>query len=170
WGGSGLVDISQPEHINRMMRPVLLRGPQLSSMVVAQESGRELLLVHASDGRWTNRLTDPAVWGRRARFLGWSADGQLEKDEWREVDYDARTRPWLQGAMALQADDGIYWTAPYIFRSTQEPGLSAATRWRAPDGNRYAMGFDIKLTDLSRFTREITVGEHGFVAVFAGDG
>jgi signal transduction histidine kinase/DNA-binding response OmpR family regulator/HPt (histidine-containing phosphotransfer) domain-containing protein len=170
WGARGLIDIEHAERFNDLMRPVLRHGPQLSSVVVARQSGREMLLVHAADGGWINRLTDPQAWGRRARFLHWSADWRLQKDEWRELDYDARERPWFGGAMALASDEDIYWTPPYVFRSTQEAGLSAALRWTAPDGSRYAMSNDIKLTDLSRFTREITVGTSGFVAVFSGDG
>jgi len=38
-----------------------------------------------------------------------------------------------------------------------------------PDG-RHVMAADIKLIDLSRFTREIVAGKSGFVVVFTGDG
>jgi len=168
WGRSGLIDATHVERVNELLLPLLRRGPQLSSMVVAHESGRELLLVRLHDGRWMNRLTDPAA-GRRARYLSWSAAGKLEKDETREVDYDARVRPWFQGAMALSSEEDVHWTSPYLFRSTQEPGLSLAVRWTAPDG-RYAMGSDLTLIDLSRFTREIVVGKSGYSVIFSGDG
>jgi signal transduction histidine kinase/CheY-like chemotaxis protein len=168
WGQRGLIDTEHAERFNTMMRPLIERGPQLSATVVAHESGRELLLVH-SDGRWINRLTNPAVGGKRARFLTWTDDGRLEKDETREFDYDARERPWFKGGMALTDEDGIHWSAPYMFRSLLEPGISAVVRWTGPDG-RYAMSTDMKLTDLSRFTREIVAGKNGFVTVFSNDG
>ena len=169
WGRRGLIDTEKPERFNTMMGPIIERGPQLSSMVVAHESGRELLLLHAADGRWINRLTDPTVPGQRARFLTWSASGTLEKDETQVFDYDARQRPWFQGGMALAGDEDIHWSAPYTFRSTLEPGLSVVVRWNGPDG-RYVMTTDIKLIDLSRFTREIVAGKTGFVIAFTGDG
>ena len=168
WGRKGLIDATHVERVNDLLLPLLRRGPQLSSMVVAHQSGRELLLLRLPDGRWMNRLTDPAA-GQRARYLSWSAAGKLEKEETRELDYDARERPWFQGAMALSSEEDVHWTAPYQFRSTQEPGLSLSVRWTAPDG-RYAMGSDITLTDLSRFTREIVVGNSGYTAIFSGDG
>jgi len=168
WGRRGLIDSEHPENFNAMLRPLIERGPQLSAMVVAHESGRELLLMRGAGGRWQNRLTDPATTGKRARFLTWSDDARLQADETREFDYDARERPWFKGAMALASDDDIYWSAPYQFRSSQEPGLSAVVRWTAPDG-RHAMTTDIKLLDLSHFTREIVAGKSGFVAVFTGD-
>lgn len=170
WGRRGLIDIEHAQRYNDLLRPLIEHGPQLSAMVVAHESGRELLLLHVADGRWMNRFTNPADGSRRARFMTWSADGVLEKDEWHELDYDARTRPWFKGGMALSDEDTIHWTAPYVFRSLQEPGMSAVVRWRGPDGGRYVMTTDIKLTDLSRFTREMVVGKTGFAAVFTDDG
>src|SRR5205809_265047 len=87
-------------------------------------------------------LAQDVAAGQRARYLSWSAAGKLEKEENREVDYDARERPWFQGAMALSSEEDVHWTSPYLFRSTHEPGLSLAVRWTAPDG-RYAMGSDL---------------------------
>ena len=168
WGRRGLIDIDHPERYNRMLVPILERGPQLSAMVLAQESGRELLLLRSSAREWSNRITDPAAMPRRARFLTW-VDGRLVRDEMRASDYDARTRPWFQGAMALTDETQIYWTAPYVFRSLGEPGISAVVRWTAADGNRYAMSTDIRLIDLSHFTRGLTVGKSGFAAAFTGD-
>jgi signal transduction histidine kinase/DNA-binding response OmpR family regulator/HPt (histidine-containing phosphotransfer) domain-containing protein len=170
WGRRGLIDIEHAQRYNDLLRPLIEHGPQLSSMVVAHESGRELLLLRMPDGRWLNRFTNPADGSKRAHFLTWSADGALENDEWRELDYDARTRPWFKGGMALSDEDAIHWTAPYVFRSSQEPGMSAVVRWQGSDGGRYAMTTDIKLTDLSRFTRDVVVGKTGFAAVFTDDG
>jgi two-component system sensor histidine kinase/response regulator len=54
--------------------------------------------------------------------------------EMRERDYDARERPWFKGAMALP-DDRVFWTEPYIFFTTKEPGITAAMRWTGADGS-----------------------------------
>ncbi len=171
WGRQGLPDLDHPARFNQLYRPLIERGPQLSSVVVAHESGRELLLLKEPDGRWTNRLTDPATQGRRARFLTWGSDGRLLGDETRELDYDARLRPWFQGGMAIDNERDIFWSDPYMFRSSQELGLSVVVSWRASDGSgRYAMTTDLKLVDLSRFTRDIVVGKSGFVTIFTADG
>ncbi|WP_372525487.1 response regulator [Piscinibacter sp.] len=170
WGRGGLFDLDQPQRFNTLMRPVIERGPQLSSVVMANESGRELLLLRTADKRWLNRLTDPARSPGRARFLTWNDQGRLESDETRALDYDARTRPWFKGGMGLAGDEDIFWSEPYTFRSSNEPGLSVVVRWSAADGSRYAMTTDIKLIDLSRFTRDIVAGQHGFVTVFTHDG
>jgi len=170
WGQGGLVDIEQAEQFNALFQPLLERGPQLSSMVVANASGRELLLLRMADERWLNRLTDPIKSPGRARFLTWGVDGKLQSDEQKPLDYDARTRPWFKGGMGLTRDDDIFWSEPYTFRSSNEPGLSVVVRWTAASGVRHAMTCDIKLIDLSRFTRDIVAGRNGFVTVFTQDG
>jgi signal transduction histidine kinase len=170
WGERGLIDVEHLARFNAMMRPMLERGPDLSSVVLAHESGREVLLLRAPGHRFVNRLTDPQAQGKTARLLTWDAQWQLEKEETIELDYDARKRPWFRGAMALPSEEGIHWTEPFIFRSSLEPGLSAVVRFTAPDGTRHAMTSDIKLIDLSRFTRGIVAGKNGFVAVITSDG
>ncbi len=169
WGQAGLINIDQPEQFNALLQPLLERGPQLSSMVVANTSGRELLLLRTERDGWVNRLTDPAKSPGRARFLTWRG-GKLLSDQTQAFDYDARSRPWFKGGMGLTSEQDIYWSEPYTFRSSLEPGLSAVVRWTTPAGERYAMTSDIKLIDLSRFTRNIVAGRRGFVTVLTQDG
>lgn len=170
WGSRGLIDIAHPARYNALLRPMLERGPDLSSIVTAQESGRELLLMRTPEGRFLNRLTDPQRHGKTAHLLTWDGDSNLQKEETVALDYDARQRPWFKGAMALASDQETHWTEPFIFRSSLEPGLSAVVRFTAPDGTRHAMTSDIKLTDLSRLTRGIVAGRSGLTAVLTTDG
>ena len=170
WGARGLIDVQSPEPLNDLFRTILMNGPNLSSVVVADETGREILLMPGTGGRWINRLTDPERWGKKATFLTWSPALVREKEEVKELDYDARQRPWFQGAMALASDTDIFWTLPFIFRSIQEPGISAVVRWTSADGRRLAMTHDLRLIDLSRFTREIIAGSTGFASIITGDG
>ncbi len=110
-----------------------------------------------------------------ARSVGWvglklDAKGDMVSDDSQPFDYDARTRPWFKGGMALAQEGDIFWSEPYTFRSSLEPGLSVVVRWTAADGNRYVMTSDLKLIDLSRFTRNIVAGQNGFVTVLTEDG
>ena len=170
WGAAGLFDVQRPEALDKLFRPVLTSGPNMSSVVVADETGREILLIPGPEGRWINRLTDPESRGKKATFLTWTPALQLEKREEKDLDYDARQRPWFRGGMALGSDEDIFWTPPFIFRSLQEPGISAVVRWTGADGRRLVMANDLRLTDVSRFTREIVAGTTGFASIITGDG
>ena len=85
--------------------------------------------------------------------------------------YDARTRPWFQGAAALTRDDAVHWTDPYIFFRQEGAGhhrVDALDRpqHRPPGGRR----LDVLLLDLSRYTSRVSIGENGRVAILTSDG
>ncbi|CAA7624797.1 response regulator [Magnetospirillum sp. SS-4] len=166
WGMNGDLDMEQLERFNEFFFPVIRNHPEISSVIFAHESGREILLLLSTDGKWINRLSDPDRWGKKTTWITWSADRVMEKTEVLERDYDARKRPWFTGAMAMPTDEGIHWTAPYIFFTTKEPGITAASRWKAADGSRYVIAHDVKLLDLSHFTRQIRAGSNGVGVLF----
>jgi two-component system, sensor histidine kinase and response regulator len=169
WGADGLLAHDRLRQFNALFVPVLQHHAEISSVLFTHESGREIFLVRRDDGSWQNRLSDPRKWGDTSYLVAWAGD----REESRTVNprlYDARTRPWFQGAMALPADGDIYWTEPYLFFFNGEPGISASTRWTAPDGSRYVIAHDVLLSDISRFTSSLNVGEHGFVALLTDDG
>lgn len=170
WGVDGSLDHDQLQRFNEFFFPIIAHHPEITSVNFAHESGREILLLHNADGTWVNRLSDPDRLGRRTYWLFWNSAHELQRVEERILDYDTRKRPWHRGAMALQRDDQIFWTAPYIFFTTKDPGITAATRWTAADGSRFVIGHDVRLIDLSQFTSALTVGRMGRAALLQGDG
>ena len=161
WGMNGSLDLDQLQRFNEFFFPIIENHPEISSVILAHESGREILLLLTPDGKWVNRLSDPDRRGKATTWITWSSKRVVEKTEVLERDYDARKRPWFEGAMAMARDEDTYWTAPYIFFTTKEPGITAATRWTANDGSRYVIAHDVKLLDLSHFTRQVRAGPNG---------
>ena len=170
WGVNGDLDHTPITRFNEFFFPIIAHHDEISSVVFAHESGREILLLLNNDGTWVNRISNPLEWGKTTYWLTWNKERQLEKVEVRELDYDARQRPWFAGAMGLVDDQAIHWTTPYIFYTTQEPGVTASMRWQGADGSRYAIAHDVRLLDLSTYTTGLKVGEHGKVALFQEDG
>lgn len=73
--------------------------------------------------------------------------------------YDPRTRPWYQGALAA---GGIYWTNPYIFYTSQKPGITISGPTFNADGElRGIVGVDIEIDQLSTFISRLRIGTHG---------
>ncbi len=171
WGRSGLYGLEDAEAFNRIFIPHLKARPQVSSVLFADDAGREILLLRMPDGQWHNRLTDVERDGQRQRWLEWSAAGELLKFDTRERDYDPRKRPWHIGAMGLAEELSVHWTEPYVFATTRDLGITASTRW-SPGMNqrRYVLAFDVMLADLSAVTRDIRIGESGAAAVTTLDG
>ena len=170
WGRQGLLSLDDLPRFNEFFFAVIANRPEISSVLMANESGREIFLLLNEDGSWTNRLSDPEHWGRRSYWLHWDRQGKLVSTEMRESDYDARQRPWFTGALALKNDDQIAWTEPYKFFTTQEPGVTASARWTGAGGQRYVLSHDVKLLDLSRFTTRVVAGSSGVAAILHPDG
>ncbi|HEY9098507.1 MAG TPA: EAL domain-containing protein [Thiobacillus sp.] len=169
WAMSMPPDENKPDEFNRIFQPLLKQSPHFTSVVAGTSDGRGWLLLEKPDGTWMNRFTNIAKRGHEQRFIDWDANGN--KTVRNEIkDYDPRTRPWYQGAATIPADGTVFWTDPYIFFTTGEPGISASTSVNMPDGEMLALGIDIKLLDISRASSSVTVGESGYATVMTPDG
>ncbi len=174
WSEAGLLPLDDPAAMGRLFVPLLRRSPQISSLEVADDAGNEYMLLHAGD-HWRVRLTRPAEWGHRTRWLEWSDAEPTPKASWKALDYDPRARPWYRGALARLRGGGSdadspYWTPPYTFFTAASPGITAAKAFRDPDGRLRVVGVDVLLSAISDLTLHMKVSEHGKVAVLSSDG
>jgi PAS domain S-box-containing protein len=170
WGKNGEIDQSQLLRFNEFFFPIIANHGEITSVIFAHESGREILLLMTDDGRWTNRISNPAEWGNQTYWITWNKNREIESVEMRERNYDARERPWFKGSMALPDDQSVFWTEPYIFFTTKEPGITAAMRWQAEDGSSYVIAHDVRLIDIAEFTTRMTVGSQGKAGLFLKEG
>ncbi len=73
--------------------------------------------------------------------------------------YDPRRRPWYQKAVA---EERIVWTDPYIFYTSQKPGITIAGPFFDASGNLMGVvGVDIEIDQLSVFIGNLKIGKHG---------
>lgn len=169
---SGLLDLDKPEAVNAALVPLLRAYPQVSSLMVADDRGREQMVLRMGSG-WRVRRTNVGAWGKTVEWREWT-DAQPEaKIRKEEMGYDPRARPWFKGAVATlarteagaSASERTSWTEPYIFFTTKEPGITAAIA--RPGTITQVIAFDVLLKDLSRFTTSTDVqpSENGMIAV-----
>ena len=167
WIGDQAPALASPQDFNRLFQPILDTLPQFTSVVAGTSTGQGWLLLQQPGGVWRNRMTDVPRWGANHLFVEQQAGGEVRS--WREgVDYDPRQRPWFQVAQA-GAPGEVFWTSPYVFFTTEEPGITASTHWRLADGRDFVIGFDLKLRDLSAMTMNARVGNKGRVMVVTAD-
>jgi two-component system, sensor histidine kinase and response regulator len=170
WGINGDIDQTQLLRFNEFFFPIIANHGEITSVIFAHESGREILLLMTDEGRWINRISNPAEWGNQTYWITWDKNRQIEHVEMRERNYDARERPWFKGAMELSDPETVHWTEPYIFFTTKEPGITASMRWTAKDGSKYVIAHDVRLIDIAEFTTRMTFGSQGKAALFLKEG
>ena len=168
WAKAGVVRLDDVPALNRTMMPVLWQRSIVSSIHLADASGREVLLLKTADG-WRNRVTHVPLHGAQQQWLTWKDDRTLLDEEWKTQDYDPRKRPWYTGVMSAP-ENVVYWTAPYLFATTQEPGITAAVRWTdAESGLTQVVAFDVLLSDLSALTLGMPYTDRGGVALLSAE-
>ena len=186
WGEAGLlvdenpIDIADDQlsaatvlgGLNDLLVPVMQEHPQISSLLVADGHGREHMVLHVDD-TWSVRKTRRDLWGDEVVFVSWSdTEPQLSVSR-RRLDYDPRDRPWYQSAVQrVDSDAGelAHWTEPYIFFTTQDPGITTSLQFDLGDGREHVIGIDVLLTDITEFTQALRPSENGVAFVMTQTG
>jgi len=112
------------------------------------------------NGFRTKEITYDGEGERQVRLDWWDAEGNAVGIE-RPVEdhYDPRRRPWYQGAVT---SGGIFWTDPYIFYTSQNPGVTISGPSLRADGSlRGVVGVDIEIDQLSTFISRLRIGNNG---------
>lgn len=159
-------DITKIAELNHFFLPFIDNNASISSLHLARQDGSELLVMRDASGRAFNRLSQPSTSGNRVQQLLW--DDDLKQFTRQDVDstYDARSRPWFQQARRDAGKKQVSWTQPYLFYTTQDPGITVSQQFRTPDGQHYILALDIKLQDISHYTSQLEVSPHGFALLF----
>jgi adenylate cyclase len=110
--------------------------------------------IREQDGR---RLESWRFLDGQGRVLGESAPQPAR--------YDPRSRPWFEAAFRTE---GPALTAPYVFSSTRDLGLTLSRR--VPAQQDTVLGVDLTLEALSRFLAGAKVGRSGLLFLFDADG
>lgn len=150
--------------------PFVKNSTSVSSMMMANANGDEYMLLQM-DSTWINRVTYKGSDSLMADRYEWSyKDNQLNQVKtWKEdKQYDPRTRPWFQGAMDNKPHE-IFWTAPYTFFTTKDPGITASVKWTSADGLEHVFGFDLLLLDICKFTSSLEISPNGRVYILTED-
>lgn len=181
WAETGLLAPDDSEALLDLFLPLLESSPQISSVNLGDAEGRGWMLLRLGD-RWRTRRVDPPQLGPAIEYAERDMDRALLR-AWREDEpppearYDPRTRAWyrvaIEGAARIEPDAelpaNVYWTEPYTFFTSGEPGITASVHARTPAGRRLVVAFDVLLEDVSDFTRRLDVSPNGLAAVLSSD-
>ena len=180
WGQIGLLDTDNPDKLNPILAPMINQHPSMSSIILADERGREYMLLRTSD-KWISKQTKRDALDKRSLYLEWT-DQKLEPAMiWKDLNYDPRVRPWYKGALKKleetvpstsrpDQEHQVNWTQPYTFFTTKDPGITASVTFNPADGLVHVVGIDVSLNDIATFTTSLQVSKNGGVMVLTDDG
>lgn len=171
---AGLLSDDQPERLERYFLEQLRVVPQIDALYFGDVEGNFV---------FGKRNPPPAGSGFFSKLIQTSlppdervtritrTDRLVETD--RRIDpsdeYDPRKRPWFELARDSRQE---VWTDPYIFYTSQQPGLTVARAVRDAGGQLIGVvGADIALLALSEFLTTQPIGKSGaaFIVYSNGD-
>lgn len=169
WVQSDVIPEHNVDELNRHVIPILRQQRQLSSIHLANASGREFTVVR--DGEtWRNRLVDTNIWPDKAYWTTWSEDGKTKLgDSWEPYTPDAEMRPWWKAAIDSPMEQ-VVWTEPYALNIDGAPGISAALAFDDAKEGTTVIAFDVRLEDIARFTADLHPTPNGYVVVCTPEG
>ena len=169
---SGLFPTTEPARLDRYFLQQLQVIPQIDAIFFGDDNGQFVFSKKLSGGeRFVSKLILPSqAANERVRLI--KRDRQLVEQENRldpNDRFDPRQRPWY--SLALSNGDSTVWTDPYIFYTSQQPGLTVARAVRDDAGRPLGVvGADVELSAISDFLKTQRVGSSGAAFVIYGNG
>ncbi len=151
----------------------MVMQPSLAGIFIGCPNGDFLDLRRSNiDGKpaFRIKIISSADSDRKVLFAWYNDRWTLLKEKHDPNDsYDPRQRPWYQSAAKAS---GTIWTDPYIFFSSQKPGITAATPLfdKSSGAITGVVGVDIEIDALSTFFANLKIGEHGKAFLIDGKG
>ena len=137
--------------------------PQFAGIYLANPEG-EFYYVnrnnsYASNG-YRTKFIENSPQGRQVKMIFRDADMNIIKEKSNPKDtYDPRSRPWY---IKATKEKQVIWTNPYIFFTSQKPGITTAGPIYDAKGKLLGVvGVDIELDVLSKFIGSLRVGKTG---------
>ena len=88
----------------------------------------------------------------------------IEQEQVANDTYDPRLRPWYRKALKHRRS---IWTDPYIFFTSQKPGITVAAPWYDVKGRLAGVvGVDLEIDSLSTFFAGLKIGQNGQAFLF----
>ncbi|MFK8025574.1 MAG: diguanylate cyclase [Ilumatobacter sp.] len=159
-----LLDVS-PGGLERYLYAQLAVMPQIAGAFVGYPDGSFVFVATEDEGYRSKRIT---TFGERSvEVRTYDADFALTSTtQVFDDDFDPRARPWYEAAVE---SGELSWTDPYVFFSSQEPGVTASKAIADGDEIRAVVGLDVELSGLALFLDNLAVADAGEAFVLSGD-
>ena len=166
---NGIVSETDYDGLEKLLFQSLQTESQLSGLYFGDEAGNFVYVMRSEKhgGFRTKFVLTEA--GRKTPELIWRDESFAVLK--REVDptdiFDPRTRPWYKNAKSTRATN---WTDPYIFFSSQQPGISVSSPVVSDAGLKGVIGVDIEISTISNFLSELEISANGTALILNQNG
>lgn len=145
-------------------------APQFAGIFYGDKDGSFVYVMRSTGpGPFRSKIIMQKPEGRETELIWRDDDYNIVSVKLDPTDkYDPRTRPWFQSAEAQMAS---IWTDPYIFFTSQTPGITAASPVINASGElKGVIGVDIDIEAISSFLSRLNIGDNGKALILNRNG
>jgi diguanylate cyclase (GGDEF)-like protein len=154
----GVLRASDTVGLERYFLAQLHSNSQLAGIYLGQPDGGFMFVKREGAG-FSSKFIGFASGMRQVKRVTRDANLNVLKREVLMTDtYDPRSRPWYRAA--IQANATI-WTDPYVFFTSNRPGVTAASPVIRANKTVGVVGVDIEISGLSSFLNDVPLSKHG---------
>ncbi len=167
---SDVVASDDPTELEKLLFQQLQLVPQVSGIFFGTEQGEFYYVMRdEKTGLTRSKLVTFPEGERRTELIWRETNFEITSREMDPQDrYDPRIRPWYT---QTQAEMRSVWTDPYIFFTSQRPGITLAAPVSRPDGSLVGvMGVDIEISSISDFLSRLKIGKRGQALIINENG
>ena len=167
---NGIIARDNPPVLEKLLFQQLRLTPQFSGIYYGDRLGNFVYVMRSEGpGPFRSKVIVNTPENREVRLVWRDDDYRLVSARSDPTDtYDPRSRPWFQSA---QERVETIWTDPYVFYSSQKPGITVASPVVAQDGTLLGVvGVDIEIDSISDFLSGLRIGAHGIALILNRNG
>ncbi|MFK7868063.1 MAG: cache domain-containing protein [Roseobacter sp.] len=157
--------------LEKLLFQQLQIAPQFSGLFYGDRSGSFVFVMRTSDepGPFRTKVVRRDGDLRETTLIWRDDDYSIIEEKPDPTDtYDPRNRLWYQDA---STELKSIWTDPYIFFTSQKPGITAASPVFGSDGSlQGVVGVDIAIDAISEFLSRLNIGDNGTALIVNKNG
>lgn len=166
-----------PQQLEQLLFQHLQIAPHFAGVYYGAENGDFVMVRRdpTGPGPFQSKIVTHEGGQHRVELIWRTADFiEISRRVDPEDDYDPRLRPWYQLARSHQQ---TIWTDPYIFFTSQQPGITLASPVKEIGAGRRdytrvkgVVGVDIEISRISDFLAGLKIGTHGRALIIHRNG
>lgn len=156
--------------LEKLLFQQLGQTPQFSGIFYGDEVGDFVYVMRSNGaGPIRSKTIDHSSGARETSLIWRTLDFSEVEARMDPADtYDPRERPWYQRAATAR---DVIWTDPYIFFSSQKPGITVASPVINQKGIlKGVVGVDIEIDSISDFLADLKIGTEGKALILNQNG